>query len=123
MQIDLKKTDDGERIDNLRNELSKKRVVLERQIWEANNITQVLENKYEMEIESMDNELQNEFKLLEAKLTSDNVDADVLRYQAYDNVRTGIYSKDVICRSTKISPDDLVANLAKTWFDQKESCK
>lgn len=80
MQIDLKKTDDGERIDNLRNELSKKRVVLERQIWEANNITQVLENKYEMEIESMDNELQNEFKLLEAKLTSDNVDADVLRY-------------------------------------------
>merc|ERR1719158_87697 len=96
-------------------------VALDKQKWDSTYITSEMEKVYSMRSAENAKKLEQEFAKAEAQLTKDNVDKDTLRFEAFTNVKNMLYNKTITCDVSKVSQEDVVANIAKSWFDQKNA--
>jgi len=44
---------------------------------------------------------------------------NTLKFEAFENAVEMLRGKTINAQMTKVNPDDIVSNMAKSWFDQK----
>lgn len=60
---------------------------------------------------------------METELNKEALDENILRYRAYEKVQNCMYNLTVKTQTQQIDQGDFVANLAQSWFLQKEASK
>lgn len=68
-------------------------------------------------------DLNDNFARQDAMLIKQSVDANALKHGAYLHVESAFRQLEVRSTSVKADDDDVVANLAKSWFQEKAAGK
>jgi len=95
------------------------KIALDKEITSADYKTTEMGKKYEMSNQKVAQELENYFEKAKAELAKKNVDMNTLKFEAFENVVDMFHNKKFDAQMTKVNPDDIVSNMAKSWFDQK----
>lgn len=98
-------------------------IVLEQTIWNADNETTLIERKHDQIKEKMESDEKDKFARQDAELVKQSFNANTLKYEAFENVGRALSSCKIKSTSSKVEEDDIVANLAKSWFQEKAAGK
>lgn len=60
---------------------------------------------------------------METELNKDNLDEHILKFRAFNKIENSLNNVNILTHTQHIDDDDFVANLAQTWFQQKEASK
>ena len=98
-------------------------IEINRAYLEACQRNEELTKKNELEERQHQQNLENEIEREKDEVTRENIDADFLRFTAFERVVEIMKWKKFKGVSSKLDEKDVVGNFAKTWFGQEASSK
>ena len=122
-KINIMLQEDGQQIKMKTLELRTERLALETAIQNSEFKTTELNTKYDRETKDREKKLEQEMAGMETELNKEALDEQILRYRAYEKVQNCMYNRTVNTQTQQVDKDDFVANLAQSWFLQKEASR